>query len=212
MANKGKRMLFEEDYEYLQEVIKNNPDPSDIGGSDGIVITITEIPTTLSANDLKALQDNMNTRIKYDNTTYLQYNRLTNEYNDLIYLRNYKTSTTGDHSDCLIMWNSIRVDKNGYVVVDNSENRNTMLSLKAGTNIKFTYSGDSVTINDEITPNPTIESGDTPTVLTGLAFGRNGQDKYTIPSTLTKTTDSFVITYQDNTTETITFLTDVTLS
>lgn len=29
---------------------------------------------------------------------------------------------------------------------------------------------------------------------------------------LTKTTDSFVVTYEDNTTETITFLTDVTLS
>ena len=33
MANKGKRMLFEEDYEYLQEVIETYPDPTDIGGS-----------------------------------------------------------------------------------------------------------------------------------------------------------------------------------
>ena len=182
MANKGKRMLFEEDYEYLQEVIKNNPDPSDIGG-DGIVITITELPTTLSADDLKALQDNMNTRIKYNGTTYLQYNRFTDEERniDTIYLRNYQTSTIGDHSDCLIMWNSILVNKDGYVSVDNSQNRNTLTSLRAGNNVDFTYGSDSVFINA------------------------------TAP-TLTKTTDSFVITYQDNTTETITFLTDVTLS
>lgn len=36
--------------------------------------------------------------------------------------------------------------------------------------------------------------------------------KSDIPTTITKTTDSFIITYQDNTTETITFLTDVSLS
>lgn len=55
--------------------------------------------------------------------------------------------------------------------------------------------------------NPELE-GDEPN-LTGLEVG--GQ-KYKVPTTITKTTDSFVVTYQDNTTETITFLTDVTLS
>lgn len=35
MANKGKRMLFEEDYEYLQELIENHPSPSSGWGEIG---------------------------------------------------------------------------------------------------------------------------------------------------------------------------------
>ena len=149
MANKGKRMLFEDEYRYLEEVMKNNPDPSDIGGGSGETITINEIPTTLSADDLKSLQDNMNTRIKYDGQMYLQYNRYTDpEFDtDTIYLRNYKTSTIGDNSDCLVMWNSILVNKNGQVNVDNSENRNKAIYLRAGNNVDFTYGSDSVIIN-----------------------------------------------------------------
>lgn len=35
MANKGKRMLFEEDYDYLQNLVENHPDPSAEWGSSG---------------------------------------------------------------------------------------------------------------------------------------------------------------------------------
>ena len=70
---------------------------------------------------------------------------------------------------------------------------------------------------DELSNSITFNGG---TQVSGTNDGTNwtaltvGSDTYGIPATptLTKTTDSFVITYQDNTTETITFLTDVTLS
>lgn len=35
MANKGKRMLFENEYRYLDKVIETYPDPTDIGGGSG---------------------------------------------------------------------------------------------------------------------------------------------------------------------------------
>lgn len=71
MANKGKRMLFEEDYEYLQEVIDTYPDPTDIGGSSytaGTGIDITN--DTISVDNTVAMKTDIpdTTHMVTDNT------------------------------------------------------------------------------------------------------------------------------------------------
>lgn len=57
MANKGKRMLFEEDYEYLQDLVENHPDPSASwgGGSGGDVNIEAGTGITITGTDTKVI-------------------------------------------------------------------------------------------------------------------------------------------------------------
>ena len=86
MANKGKRMLFEEDYEYLQELIENHEDPSAEwgGGSGGDIIQAgTGITITTESDDTKT--------ISIDNTVETKANA-TNRFVSKANLTDYSIS------------------------------------------------------------------------------------------------------------------------
>lgn len=156
MANKGKRMLFEEDYEYLQKVIKNNPDPSDIGGGNKYVtIPSSSIGTALSDED-------------FDNLVNKGYDIILDDGDQVtsIYYRNYEDSNEiqfvqselGNYNDgnaAKILLYQLEVNKTTKVLNMNN---------------------DSETV---IKANVTVESGDTTVPLTNLQLCGYG-DIYTI--------------------------------
>ena len=98
MANKGKRMLFEEDYEYLQEVIDTYPDPTDIGGSSytaGDYINISNL-NTISVM-IRTNTDTGGVLVNQDEQGFLT---IAGDTNTLAYKNDLATvATTGSYTD-----------------------------------------------------------------------------------------------------------------
>lgn len=118
MADKGKRMIFEDEYQYLKDVKANYPDPSDIGG--GEVIDVSEYYYTVLPDDIynKIITDKPNLKI-YDKIYYpTQWNDFSVEYNNTNQINSIKLNGPSLDDDY-----SFFEHIESYVILTNGEDK-----------------------------------------------------------------------------------------